>query len=164
MPRKSRTRKQRRAILRGKSPKGGWYEERHWSLAAMGYTSYADYLRSAMWRSIRSEVLRRSSGVCEVCRSAPAREIHHRSYVLPVMKGKRLDLLVACCHDCHSGSEFTGREKNSPKEANRKMARSAWKKGIVLPGICKHCRRNPTKDNHAFCGRCERDAADKTRA
>ena len=74
----------------------------------MSKVDYRAYLRSDKWRHIRSEILQRSGGYCEVCsrrRSGimikhRAVEVHHLTYVrlgdeLPV------DLLAVCarCHD-----------------------------------------------------------------
>jgi len=125
MARKTRTRKQRRAILRGAAPKGGWYEERVWSLARMGYTSYAAYLASDRWAGIRLRVMARCGGVCEVCRGRPAGTVHHRGYGLATMTGQRLDSLVACCHGCHRAAEFDGERKVSLDEANRRLSEMA---------------------------------------
>lgn len=124
----------------------------------MGYASYKNYLASPRWQHIRAKILNRAKGICEVCLKAKASQVHHRSYCLAAMLGKQLNFLVACCRPCHENAEFRAGYKVSPSAANTRMHKAAWDmSGAVLPGICKACRKNPTKEKRDICGRCKRD-------
>jgi len=41
---------------------------------------YRAYLASPAWQAKRIAAFQRSHGICEVCKAAAAREVHHRSY------------------------------------------------------------------------------------
>lgn len=133
-----------------------WYERRDESLRRLRHPDYATYLASPRWKGIRAKVLNRCKGVCEVCGTAPATQVHHRSYCLDAMRGKRLDFLVACCRPCHEQAEFDAGRKTAPKEANKRMARAAREVGRVLYGICHACRKNPTARRKTVCALCAR--------
>lgn len=135
----------------------GWYERRAISLRQLGYADYKEYLASQRWANIRRRVMRRARGMCEACQQCPATEVHHRSYCIAAMKGRAITYLVACCRDCHEKAEFDRDRKTSPSEANQRMAQAAYAQGIVLPGVCKACRSNPTKRTKIYCRRCERE-------
>lgn len=137
-----------------------WYEQREKSLRRMRYASYVDYLDSKCWRAIRNRILKRCNGICEVCRVASANQVHHRSYSLETMRGKRPDFLVACCRECHETAEFDGNRKTKPKEANMRMGKAARESGHVLPGICNVCKKNPTgkRLRQTVCRACRRQA------
>lgn len=61
---------------------------------------YDGYLRSPIWRRKRTAVMARSGGVCEICRSSPATEVHHETY--DNVGREPLTDLVAVCHNCHT--------------------------------------------------------------
>lgn len=67
----------------------------------LGYCSYADYLKSALWVSIRSRVYEAKGRVCLECKEAPATEIHHRRYDEDTLRGLTLNYLVPICDPCH---------------------------------------------------------------
>jgi hypothetical protein len=139
--------------------KTSWYSKRDEVLQRLGYADYADYLSSKRWRTIRARVFNRCKGICEVCRIKPAREVHHRSYCLDAMTGKRLDDLVGCCRECLQTAEFENSRKASPRRANLQMVDAPRGSGFALPGICQVCQKNPTgnKGKKALCRRCRRD-------
>jgi hypothetical protein len=62
--------------------------------------SYEAYLNSKTWKFLRSRVLRRDDDLCQVCREAQAKHVHHLTYV---RFGRELlaDLLSVCvpCHE-----------------------------------------------------------------
>jgi len=62
-------------------------------------SEYEAYLRSPEWAELRSQILARSSNVCEVCEHFPATQVHHITYE---RIGAELpnDLLAVCCF-CH---------------------------------------------------------------
>ena len=62
--------------------------------------AYQEYLRSAVWRSIRDRVMKRANWKCEGCGIADAEEVHHLKY--PGEWGAEfLFDLVALCRPCH---------------------------------------------------------------
>ncbi len=136
-----------------------WYEVRSESLRQMGIPDYRAYLRTQFWKDVRERVMVRCKGLCEAC-GGRATEVHHRSYVLAVMLGERIDLLVACCRGCHEEAEFDAGRKVRPRVANKRMAVAALGVGRVLPHLCHACRHNPTKVGRRLCGRCEREGRD----
>ncbi len=117
-----------------------WYARRDESLRELGYAGYAEYLDSDLWRSIRGVVLKRSVGVCEVCRVARATQVHHRNYSSAVMRGERNDLLVPVCGPCHTHAEFNGKKKVSLNEANSRID-AAMKGNSGTPTV----KRKPPK-------------------
>jgi hypothetical protein len=81
------------------------YEVRSESLKQLGFESYADYLKSDLWRGIRQRVLDRDENHCWCC-PKKARQVHHKSYALAVMEGKDLEPLISICRGCHKHIEF----------------------------------------------------------
>lgn len=64
------------------------------------YRTYREYLRHPKFREVRSQVMQRAGGICEVCHQARATEVHHLRYP----KWGTFDVpenLVAICHPCH---------------------------------------------------------------
>lgn len=64
------------------------------------YRSYREYLAHPKFLAVRAQVMRRSSGMCELCHLRAATEIHHRVYP----KWGSFDhsnALLALCHSCH---------------------------------------------------------------
>jgi hypothetical protein len=138
-----------------------WYDKRDAVLKRLGYDSYKDYLKSPGWKKIRTRVLSRCQGKCEVCGVNKPTQVHHRSYCMMTMLGKRLEFLVGCCRNCHENAEFEETRKVSPYRANTRMGADAHRRGRVLFGICRVCRKNPTAKKKTICGRCKRDRATK---
>lgn len=65
------------------------------------YRTYSAYLVHPQFLGVRQEVMVRSGGVCELCLSSNATEVHHRVY--PAWGTfDHPDGLVAICHTCHS--------------------------------------------------------------
>jgi len=83
------------------------YESRNILLRKMGYSSYSEYLKSPVWKSIRLAVLRRDRWLCQVCGKG-AFQVHHLCYNRGVLLGKDLGSLRSLCRDCHLAVEFTG--------------------------------------------------------
>ena len=97
------------------------YRERNRIIRAMGFSDYADYLRSDLWASIRKRVLAVSS-TCHVCRGV-ANQVHHRSYRKCDLNGTDTRRLFPICGPCHSRIEFrdSDGEKLNPSQATAKM-------------------------------------------
>lgn len=102
------------------SPNLHGYQRRTESLAMLGFTSYADYLRSDLWKKIRARVLRLNRGACRSC-SNPATEVHHRHYSIDVMSGEDIRSLAAVCRNCHKTSEFHEGTKTKLGTANKRL-------------------------------------------
>jgi hypothetical protein len=64
------------------------------------YQTYAEYLRHPEFRRVRTAVMVRSGGKCEVCGLRPPTEVHHRQYP-PWGTFDTEDNLLAVCHECH---------------------------------------------------------------
>jgi 5-methylcytosine-specific restriction endonuclease McrA len=60
---------------------------------------YDLYLQSDAWRKKRDAVMERSQGMCEMCWSVPATEVHHLSYLNVFFEP--LTDLAAVCRSCH---------------------------------------------------------------
>lgn len=92
-------------------------------LKEMGFSSYADYLRSAHWRRIREEyVASKLSERCALC-GRDEYQLHHKSYA---RLGRELLMdFVALCGQCHSAlhreSESEGIQLSTPHAAIRSM-------------------------------------------
>jgi hypothetical protein len=66
--------------------------------------AYQWYLNSKFWRERRVAAFRRAKGICEHCKTRPATEVHHRTY-LRVFDEHPNDL-VALCRPCHADIHF----------------------------------------------------------
>lgn len=137
-----------------------WYAVRDKTIKRLGFDDYPSYLASPLWKSIRLRVLKRANWKFEVCDKGFATEVHHRSYCFAAMTGRQSSFLVATCRECHDKAEFAGehRRKTSPREANRRMAKRAWRDGRTVFGICRDCRKNPVKvrEGATLCGDCKK--------
>lgn len=98
------------------------YEERDEILRSMGFDSYADYLKSDLWKGIRSRVIKAGYGRCVRC-SGTARQVHHKEYSHAILAGHDIKPLVAVCRDCHEYCEFIAPGiKSTLTEANLRLA------------------------------------------
>lgn len=91
------------------------YRERNAVIREMGYPSYAAYLRSDLWASIRSRVIAARPD-CVLCQK-PAENIHHVGYGRAVLGGERDEALMPLCRGCHHRVEFDGERKRTVTEA-----------------------------------------------
>jgi len=96
------------------------YGKRNRVLKALGYASYAAYLASDLWRTIRARVLQRDGHVCRGC-GGRANQAHHRNYRSDVLAGVNDVHIVSMCNDCHEEIEFDGDRKVSTRTANKKL-------------------------------------------
>lgn len=66
-----------------------------------GYETYGAYIRSAVWKSKRREVLKRDHWRCG-CGCKTELQVHHKQY--PKHLGEEtLDALETLCRSCHEG-------------------------------------------------------------
>ena len=83
-----------------------WYRIRNYFLRAMGYKTYAKYLKSSLWADIRRQVLDRDGGKCQICASTEKVQAHHRNYEGPTLEGKTISGIISLCRKCHTEIEF----------------------------------------------------------
>lgn len=83
----------------------GAYTKRDAALLKLGFGSYASYLDSDLWKSIRAKVLIRDKRRCRCCKE-PAFQVHHDSYGEATLRGDAFDRLFAICEKCHKEIEF----------------------------------------------------------
>lgn len=93
------------------------YMARNAILAELGFASYADYLRSRLWISIRRRVLG-GGKACQLC-GERATQVHHSRYTIGNLRGTSTRYLFPVCGDCHAAAErHTNGRKRSLPEAN----------------------------------------------
>lgn len=85
---------------------GRTYASRDFVLRELGFASYQEYLRSALWQRIRNKVFRVKGRVCQMCFGA-ASMVHHNRYHKNDLLGKNLAFLVPICGPCHERIEFS---------------------------------------------------------
>lgn len=88
-------------------------------LYELGFTSYESYLKSDLWRDIRSRAFDHWGHRCRPC-GMPAREIHHSNYDIETLRGDSLHGLWPLCGNCHRRIHEGGA---SLKEANARLLR-----------------------------------------
>lgn len=81
------------------------YETRDRTLRRMGFPSYKAYLESPLWAVIRRRILDAAGSRCVLC-NGKATQVHHRSYHRKALAGKKPQLLLAVCGDCHRNAEY----------------------------------------------------------
>lgn len=93
-------------------------EERHWEWR----NTYVMYLTSPEWLIKKHDVRRRSGGICENCKQAPAQECHHLNY--DRLGDELLTDLMDVCKPCH---EILDRKRklNNPRVQARLMLERA---------------------------------------
>jgi hypothetical protein len=95
------------------------YRERDRLLKSLGWTNYAAYLASPVWRRIRKAHIKAHPD-CLVC-EGPAQEVHHLRYTAAVLEGSEPSSLASLCRHHHAAAEFEGdgpdRRKRTPEEA-----------------------------------------------
>lgn len=95
------------------------YGQRNANLRTLGFTTYAEYLRSPLWKRLRNDILQ-PSPQCRVCLDAIATEVHHTSYDIETLAGRRKKNLKPICRECHELSEVSvsKNKKRSVAQAN----------------------------------------------
>lgn len=96
------------------------YQQRDLVLLGMGFSSYALYQRSSLWRGIRERQLKVQPW-CTGC-GRKAWQVHHLRYDKPTMLGRCPGSLVSVCGTCHYSSEFDAiGTKLSIDEVNKRL-------------------------------------------
>lgn len=120
------------------------YQQRDAVLRTMGFSSYAEYLASPLWRSIRARLFK----VCDQCPCGKkAEQAHHRTYKRRYLegRGKIHKFITPICGECHEEIEFEGGEKLSLGWANSKLDAirdEAESRGIILPRATRIKRKS----------------------
>jgi hypothetical protein len=95
----------------------------------MGFSSYAAYCASDLWRTIRGSVIVLAGGTCQVCQERPAVIVHHLVYDLATLKGENMDGLMAVCEPCHAFAHkkprrgYTGNHRAKQQRLSRRQRR-----------------------------------------
>lgn len=133
----------------------GAYRRRNRKLSDGGLLSYADYLASDDWQTLRQRVLERDDFICVAC-GAQARCVHHTNYTQKTLSSKFPTLsLVSLCHRCHGHIEFLpDGTKSTPKEAAKRLRELCRKFGRILIGRCQNCLYNTPPKGNLICRAC----------
>ena len=135
------------------------YVKRDKLVTSLGYKSYKNYLRSELWKKIRSRILRRSKGRCEICHVNPARQVHHKRYSKKVLTGNDDSGLVAICDECHTlGERGWKQEKERMFVCNNKLSilKSKQKqRHISSRYVCIVCKTAPARREQGKCKACQ---------
>lgn len=104
------------------------YAHRDRVLKEIGYSSYADYLASDLWKGIRADRLSWQPN-CSCCERA-ADVVHHDCYHKKLLLGDKAACardLYPLCKRCHYVVEFAGERKRSSAEAVRQLRRMLYR-------------------------------------
>jgi hypothetical protein len=71
------------------------------SLEKIGFDDYESYLKSRLWHGIRKRIFGRAKGRCECCGLVPPVNVHHWSYSVATLQGRKPQNLEAVCRACH---------------------------------------------------------------
>lgn len=102
------------------------FQKRDKALRNLGFESYADYLRSDLWRGIKKKVMGGyEAKMCYVCDMFVATELHHLTYETSVMRGNKPSHLYPVCEHCHEKIfEYSKRRRTNQKNATRRLMKS----------------------------------------
>ncbi len=88
------------------------YSDRNETLRLLGFPSYASYLRSPLWKIVRSRALQLNGGKCRKC-GRDATQAHHAVYTREVLIGEDVRGLVPVCGGCHKNGSLTARRSKA---------------------------------------------------
>lgn len=113
------------------------YRHRNWRIRKLKLArSYDEYLRTALWASIRRRVLDRDKGQCRVCGNT-ATQAHHTNYRTAGLTGSSIGSIIAICDECHLFAEFNedGSKAHPHNEVRHRLVFRAAQLGrtLVLP-------------------------------
>lgn len=109
------------------------YQTRDATLAVMGYASYADYLASDLWGSVKRRAWAAHGRACRLCKYK-ATELHHTDYTRQTLTGKDLSGLVPVCRRCYESLEFTpAGEKRTFRQVKAEFRLRCTALGIQIP-------------------------------
>lgn len=93
-------------------------EARNAALRAIGFSSFAEYSKSQLWKVIRREILLRDAKCCRMrgCRNK-ADGISFLSYRQETLLGESPASLLSTCKDCRRRIALDGEERRSMNDA-----------------------------------------------
>ena len=91
-------------------------------LKELGFDSYAEYLDSDLWRSIRERVFYEKGRRCTCC-SKMASQVHHAEYTDENLAGDNLDELFPVCGECHRKTHFKRGKFRSQRASKQSLNR-----------------------------------------
>lgn len=106
------------------------YAHRNRILRSMGFSSYGEYIRSELWRSISREYLHKRR--CVAC-DRPAAVVHHVCYTEGGLRGDDTRHFLACCRHCHEWAHFFKGEHLNPLEAASRLDALAEDRKVLGP-------------------------------
>jgi len=108
------------------------YRARDRKLKKLGFPSYAEYLASDLWKSIRARVFKRDGHKCRAC-GKPAANAHHYTYSRPGLAGLKIGTIWSLCRSCHKFIEFNqDGTKAHPREVKRRLKLLCHLNGVPL--------------------------------
>ncbi len=120
------------------------YSLRNRILKFNGFSSYAEYLKSDLWRGIRAVILSKSPR-CYLCNQR-ATQVHHNRYTYANLAGRSYKHLVSLCDICHISIEYRDDGlKVSPHGAARQLRVAhktmppLWELIYVRDTTCNRC-------------------------
>jgi hypothetical protein len=72
---------------------------RHAMLAELGFQAFGEYIRSPLFRSIRTRVIEAARGKCRSC-GEPATKVRHAKFTRENLSGRSLAFLTPLCGLC----------------------------------------------------------------
>lgn len=100
-------------------------------LKAMGYRTYAAYLKSGRWQRRRAAFRKRAKPACIVCRSTRALQLHHTTYVrLGEERDADLRWLCDLCHSTLHEMDNLGLDPAALFSAKRAAANKAARPAV----------------------------------
>jgi len=103
------------------------YLARNIVLKELGYNSYAEYLESSLWATVRRKGWAQHGNDCKLC-GEKANVLHHLSYSKAVLVGDKIGELVPLCDLCHTKVEFL----EDGKKRTLLEARNAYSQLLAL--------------------------------
>lgn len=88
-------------------------------LRAYGFASYAEYLQSNTWQTVRQQVLVNTT--CHCGCGQTANQVHHKRYTEANLVGASTKGMIAICAGCHHAIEFVEDRKAKLHEANSQL-------------------------------------------
>lgn len=114
--------KKEKRVLNPNSKNG--YTIRNLILIELGFDSYRKYLKSGLWKTIKTRAFYQLGRVCAICKE-PAEVIHHRRYTKENLSGTSLEYMIPLCNKCHAGIEFNdgGHKTLQPEAVERRLSK-----------------------------------------
>ncbi len=110
-------------------------------LRDLSFLEYDRYLNTALWSKIKEWIYERDGLKCQICQKVKESrltdmDVHHRSYDLEVLEGRRDDMLITLCRRCHHLVEYfrDGRKRSCLEEKDAELHRLK----VIYSNIAQH--------------------------